>query len=193
MKAILTLLLAVPLATQAGTIFSDGFEADAAGLNVVPTGWTITNGGTVDIIGFGCHSGALCVDLDGSTSFAGVLAHTFSATQGVNYTLSFWLTGSQRGDVNTVDIVLGGATLTVASIASSAPATLYSLAWTATSTGTASFSFHNLGGDNVGAILDDVLVSTASGAVPEPGSVVFLGAGLAGLAAFGWRRTAFRT
>jgi hypothetical protein len=42
MKTFLTLILALPLATQAATIFSDGFETDVQGLNVVPAGWTIT-------------------------------------------------------------------------------------------------------------------------------------------------------
>jgi hypothetical protein len=193
LKTLFTLILALPLATQAGTVFSDGFESpDATGLNVVPSGWTITNGGTVDIIGFGCHSGIQCVDLDGSSGLAGVLTHTFNATLGVNYNLSFWLTGSQRGDVNTVDILLGSAPLTVSSIASNASATEYNLNWTATATGVASFSFHNLGGDNVGAILDDVVLSTSDSTVPEPATFVLLGAGLAVMVALRRRMTALR-
>ena len=102
MIRVLVFALAVPILLTAGTVFSDGFESKAAGLNVTPTGWTITNGGTVDVIGFGCHSGSQCVDLDGSTNLAAVLAHSFSAVNGVGYSLSFWLNNSQRGSNETV-------------------------------------------------------------------------------------------
>ena len=47
-------LLALPLSSQAITVFSDNFDSDALGLNqtIFNGGWTVTSG-TVDLIGQG--------------------------------------------------------------------------------------------------------------------------------------------
>lgn len=118
-----------------------------------------------------------------TSGLAGVLNHTFSATSGVQYTLSFWLNNSLRGSDETVDVVLGTATRTIL-VPSSMPLTQFSLNFTATSTGISNFAFHNLGGDNVGAILDDVLLVDNVGGVPEPSTWLLLVSGLAGFIVF---------
>lgn len=83
-KVLFSLILALPLAMQGATVFSDGFEANVQGTKLLPSDWTISNGGTVDIVGsdFGLpfHSGNNCLDLDGFTSLAAILANSFSAT-----------------------------------------------------------------------------------------------------------------
>jgi hypothetical protein len=187
MKTIITLTLiaVLPTLANAGVIFSDDFEANFAGINVTPSGWTITNGGTVDILGTGCHSGNACVDLDGSSLSAGVLQRTFNAHQGTTYNLIFWLAGSQRNDDNIVDVTLGSALLSAAFVASNQPAIPYVLSWTASTTGLAALSFHNWGGDNTGAVLDDVVLFSNN---PEPGTFILLAAGLVAVAAARRRR-----
>ena len=180
MRGFLTLLLALGL--HAEVIFSDGFEADSFGLNVVPDGWAITGGGTIDVVDFGCHSGRVCVDLDGTSGLAGTLAHSFNAATGELYTLTFWLNNSGRGDNNTVTVTLG-STFTDIAVPSDLPPTAFTLDWISPSTTLAMFSFHNLGGDNIGAILDDVVVASREAAVvPEPAPILLLAAGLASVA-----------
>jgi hypothetical protein len=119
------------------------------------------------------------------------IGHLFTAQQGVTYTLSFWLAGSQRGDVNTVDVALGDASFVISSIPSDTPSTLHSVNWLATHGGFETFTFQNRGNDSMGAILDDVhLVANEMQAAPEPGTPILLGAGLVGIALLLRRRRA---
>jgi len=185
-------ILAGPVVAQAAVILSDDFESNSYGLNSVPNGWGVV-GGTVDIVGPGpggfglaCNSGSVCIDLDGSTSLAGTMQNQFNETVGETYSLSFWLSGNQRGGAaDTVYVTVGFpgdvASLTVPDIASTAAFTMYTLNWTSIAGGTAFISFHNLGGDNIGAILDDVTLSSGGGTVPvpEPATLSLMGLGLA--------------
>lgn len=177
---VIATLAAVSAASQAATVFSDDFEGNAYGLNAVPTGWTVTNG-TVDIIGplfFNlCGAGnGKCIDLDGSSSDAGILSKSLNLTAGVQYTASFQLAGNQRGgltDTGTVAFGFGGTNLNY-SLTSAQAFSTYQLVFTPGSTGFYSLSFANAGGDNVGALLDNVSVT----AVPEPETYAMLLAGL---------------
>ena len=92
--AVAAALLLGATASQAAVVFADNFDASIAGLNVVPTGWTVTDG-TVDVVSGTtfCQSGQ-CVDLDGSTGNAGVLSRSFDLIGGVAYTLAFDISGS---------------------------------------------------------------------------------------------------
>ncbi|MBK9346515.1 MAG: PEPxxWA-CTERM sorting domain-containing protein [Burkholderiales bacterium] len=179
MKKALTLaaLFALSAAAQATTVFSDNFDANPLELNKVPAGWTVTDG-TVDIIGPGfysyCAAGqGKCIDLDGSTWNAGVLSKSFDLTAGVQYTASFELAGNHRGGSDTGTVSFGSQSLNF-NLASNAVFSAYQLVFTPGATGTYSLSFANNGGDNIGALLDNVSVT----AVPEPETYAMLLAGL---------------
>lgn len=180
-----TLLIAtlamVSAASQAATIFSDNFEGSATGSNLPPAGWSVVPGtGTVDTVGPGywvqlCVGGrGTCVDLDGSTGNAGVLSQSFSLLAGVQYTASFELAGSQRPDrSDTVDVSFGTANSSY-TLAWADAFSAHQLVFNPLVSGTYSLSFSNVGGDNVGALLDNVSVT----AVPEPETYAMLLAGL---------------
>ena len=166
-------LLATALGAQAAVVFSDNFDASVSGLNVVPTGWTVTDG-TVDVVGGGfCQSG-LCVDLDGSTGNAGVLSRSFSLTGGLLHTLSFDLSGNKRGGSDDVTITFGSASR-VLELAAADPYATYSLDFTPIADDVYAITFSNAGSDNIGALLDNVSIS----AVPEPPTYVLMALALA--------------
>jgi hypothetical protein len=178
-------------AAQAAPLFSDNFNTDPYSLNTpsFAGGWSVTSG-TVDVIGVGTPYDLVAganghyVDLDGSSWQAGQMSNSVMLTMGQTYTLTYELAGNHRGygaDSVTVNF---GSSSQIISRNSGDGFTTYMLNYTATSTGLASFSFHNAGGDNVGALLDNVKVTAA---VPEPETYAMLVAGL-GLLGFMARR-----
>jgi hypothetical protein len=185
-------LMAGASAAQAVTVFSDDFNADTNGLNatVFVGGWTVANG-TVDIIGapppfFDLIPGnGHYIDLDGSSSNAGEFSKALSLTGGVTYTASFQLAGSHRGDTNIVDVSFGSA-LGTYTLASPDPLGTQTLVFTPGASGIFSLTFANRGGDNLGALLDNVEVTTA--AIPEPSTYALMLAGLAGVGFVARRR-----
>jgi hypothetical protein len=163
--------LAVASPASAALVFSDNFNADAPLNNqtVFVNGWTVANG-SVDVISGGFCGGGPCIDLDGSTSNAGEFTKALSLTGGITYTASYDLAGNQRIGVDIVDVSFGTATATY-SFATLAPFATLSLAFTPGSSGTYNLTFANQGGDNVGAILDNVAVNAADApppGIPEP-------------------------
>lgn len=178
-------LMACSVASQAAVVFSDNFDASAAGLNIVPTGWTVSDG-TVDVVSGGFCVAGQCVDLDGSTGNAGILSRSFGLVGGVGYLLSFDLSGNKRGGTDDVLITFGTSTLFFDDLVSSSPYTGYSLSFTPGSDGVYSISFANAGGDNVGALLDNVVITSLDNGpptgVPEPDSATLAALALAALA-----------
>lgn len=186
--ALAALSLASP--SHATIMLQDNFNGEHGGLGVLNyygfANWSVPSG-SVDLIGNGYYDfypgNGLYIDLDGSTGAAGPLTtnQTFGAG---SYTLTFDLGGSQRGNTNTVEISLGNWSTSLLTYSSDP---LQSFSYTFTTSG-GQLEFQNLGGDNVGAILDNVQLDADSAPVPEPGTLMLLGVGLFGLAVYGKRR-----
>jgi hypothetical protein len=176
------LVLGSPLTQGAVPVFSDNFDSYPADqLNWVPpasSAWTVGSNGTVDIHGVGgiydfIPGNGSYVDLDGTSLSSGLLSHEVDLIGGTTYVLSFDLAGSQRGSAETVNVSFGSMAATY-SFNSADPFSHFTLNFTPGSDGTYSFGYQNVGGDNFGALLDNVSVS----AVPEPETYAMLLAGL---------------
>lgn len=194
-KLTIALLLSLGSTLSQAAVFTEnfnGFTADQ--LNWEPAGangWVVgpTTNDTVDIIGQGGSYDFLpgngsYVDLDGSKYSSGVLRNFVDLIAGTPYSLSFWLAGNQRGDVDDwVNVHFGGVNQTF-QLKSSDPFTQFSLLFTPSADGNYSFGFlTTTSNDNVGALLDNVSVT----AVPEPETYALMLAGL-GLIGFSARR-----
>ncbi len=172
--------------------FSANFDAEmsrVAGTGSNVSGFTVT-GGSVDVLnngnfGLTCFNGSAgCLDLDGGTATGGTLQTDLFAPG--TYTLSFALGGSQRGDTNTVNVSLGTF---FESFTLAGSAAFQTFIRTAVVDSSSALVFANLGGDNVGSLLDDVTVSASVITNPVPGPIA--GAGLPALIALGgfvWAR-----
>jgi PEP-CTERM motif/Protein of unknown function (DUF642) len=181
---------AAALPAQAATVvFTDSFDSNAYGLSVTPAGWTLADG-TVDVIGqgtpydFGLGHGKY-LDLDGSTNNAGELSKAFTGLADGQYLLTFELAGSHRasfGASDTVDVQFGSSTSSF-TVAANDGFSSFSMMANVVG-GSINLMFENRGGDNVGALLDNVQIT----AVPEPSSAIMLLAGLAALGSVARRR-----
>ncbi len=159
--------------------------------------------------GISCVGGSgSCVDLDGSRSASGVIGtQTFFFGAGDTFTLNFDVSGNQRGgssDPFTVFFAFGAATPFVNSfgtgllasvgsgnfspnysyaaglLAPSDPWISSSFGFTFVNSGQVSVAFGTSGNDNVGPILDNVMITRTLPVqtVPEPSTYALMGAGL---------------
>jgi len=195
--ALTAALIAVP--AQAGVIFSDNFDADnsASGLNFNSlVNWTVGSG-TIDYIrsgggGFGinCVGGSGgCLDMDGSTRDAGRITskQVFSFDSGVQYFIDVALSGNQRSGASD-SVIVGivqettGAQInaTFGPLAPNAPFSVFTVDFAGISApGSWRLFAEGLGGDNVGAILDNyVLRDVRTATVAEPSTLLLTGVAL---------------
>lgn len=183
--------------SHATVIFSDNFNMENGGIGQLNynsfANWSVSNG-TVDLIGspgffdFFPDNG-LYVDLDGTSFQAGTFNSIGIPVTPGNYILSFLLAGSQRGDVNTVQVnVSGGLASSTYTLASNVPLTLETMSFAVMAPTTINLSFHNEGSsNNIGLILDNVSLDRVSTAVPDSGSTaVLLGIAIIGLCLMGF-------
>jgi len=188
------LLALVPFGAGATsmTLFSEDFDAETPTLNYTSFAQFTVTSGSVDVVANGtygvqCSGGAgNCVDMDGTTYSAGVLtSDPIAFVIGQTYTLSFDVSGSQG--YPSIETLAYGITDGVSAILHlvAQPYTgfqtiVYSFVAAAAS---GSITFAGSGGDNTGALLDNVLLTTDMTApVPLPGPLPLLAAALGGLA-----------
>lgn len=190
---LLTALTISPALSEAATIFSDNFNSYGVAYNWSGAGgWSVTDG-TVDVVGPGYFDfipgNGSYIDLDGSSMNAGLLNYGLNLIGGIAYNLSFDLAGSHRGTNENVSVSFGTTNGIYNSIPSAVGFNTYILGFTPTSTGIYNISFQNSGGDNMGALLDNVSVDSVSqpSAVPLPAALPLMLSGL-GVLGFAARR-----
>lgn len=169
---------------QAATIFSDNFNSANGGVGALNyagfANWTVSDG-TVDLIGNGFFdffpANGLYIDMDGSTGNAGKLTSIELNLAAGDYLLSYDLAGNQRNSgIEQVNVgVTGTLASTSHSLAMSAPFQTFSLGFSLLVPGSVFLTFEGTGNDNVGMLLDNVLlVSVEQPGVPDTAATVLL-------------------
>jgi hypothetical protein len=169
------------LPAPAAIVLSENFDALTPALAVTSAGgFSTINGTNVDVVGGGLF-GSLCatpesgncVDLDGSGGLSqGQFQSTMQFAAGT-YLLSFDLIGSHRSLTASATVTFGNynQTFTLAS-ADVTGGIVVNQSVTLSSPGFLLFASNTPG--NIGLLLDNVVVSTGTSAVPEPSSFIYL-------------------
>ncbi len=172
-----TALLAQESGVTGSIIFQDNFDSENNGRGrtnyATFTNWDVLDG-TVDLIGnklFGYYPGnGLYVDLAGTSWDPGLFKskEVFDLAPG-SYQLQFYLGGSQRNVNSQVTVEFGNIYSETFTIPTDFPLTAFTRTFDLPSASSGRLSFQNDGGGNIGAILDNVLLSKGSSTLPPPG------------------------
>lgn len=168
-------------------MFQDNFDAEGPGSPLSYssfTNWTVT-AGDVDIIahlGFsiGCAGGSgSCVDMDGTNGQAGTLT-SIPIIGAVSYILSFDVSGNQRHNpADAMTVTFGDLTETITLTAADPFQTVTRNVAVGAGGSNIVFAVGNIGQDQLGIILDNVLVETSGTvSIHAPGALTFLAFGV---------------
>jgi hypothetical protein len=182
------LVLIWPTVSKADGI-TENFDELTPALNATNIGAFTVTSGSVDVVGGGLYGylcvapeSGNCVDLNGSTGTAGQISSASLTLDPGTYTLSFDLIGDQRGSPASATVTLGSLydqTFVLASgdVTSGIVNTTINVGTTTV----VPLIFTSNINSNVGLLLDNVSLVSTPVSTPEPGTLVMLGIGLAGL------------